>query len=371
MITAAENETQPQAQPICALGANGFVFSLAALPAFGFVFSSPGLPETRVRGLPAGNHAGVGGCRPVTSTLVWACGYCCDGTASGSLDQRFYANTYGRFNTPDPYKASGGTSDPASWNRYSYVEGDPVNAKDPRGLFLYAAEDNDGGGGDDGGDDDFGWDYFGPVYYQPQSPQQPAGGGGGGSPPCNPTGSSAVTTEISFILKNYQAAAAVAKEADQGFQGLNAQNFNAADVLGWAAQESGYQQPSANPDSGLKSGNLDYFNLRAGALWINQVACPSGANSYWACFGSFQGAAEAALFSPTQYGSYQGAPNVSAGFVLGQQLGSGASLATAFQTMSSAVHYAQNPNYGTAVQSAVNSVSSLLPCLQQHYASSF
>ena len=58
---------------------------------------SGSLPETRVRGLPAGNHAGVGGCWPVTSTLVWGCGYSCDGTASGSLDQYYYAPDGKRF----------------------------------------------------------------------------------------------------------------------------------------------------------------------------------------------------------------------------------------------------------------------------------
>ena len=49
-------------------------------------------------------------------------------------DQRYYASTYGRFNTPDPYKASGGPQSPASWNRYSYTRGDPVNRYDPSGL---------------------------------------------------------------------------------------------------------------------------------------------------------------------------------------------------------------------------------------------
>ena len=34
--------------------------------------------------------------------------------------------------------ASGGPSDPGSWNRYSYVEGDPVNAYDPVGTFMCA-----------------------------------------------------------------------------------------------------------------------------------------------------------------------------------------------------------------------------------------
>ena len=51
-----------------------------------------------------------------------------------TTDQRYYASTYGRFNTADPYQASGGPSDPGSWNRYSYTRGDPINRLDPRGL---------------------------------------------------------------------------------------------------------------------------------------------------------------------------------------------------------------------------------------------
>ncbi len=37
--------------------------------------------------------------------------------------------------TPDPYRASAGRKDPQSWNRYSYVGGDPVNRIDRRGLY--------------------------------------------------------------------------------------------------------------------------------------------------------------------------------------------------------------------------------------------
>jgi RHS repeat-associated protein len=51
-------------------------------------------------------------------------------------DQRYYASNWGRFMSPDPYRASGGPSDPGSWNRYSYVEGDPVNFGDPRGTTI-------------------------------------------------------------------------------------------------------------------------------------------------------------------------------------------------------------------------------------------
>jgi RHS repeat-associated protein len=49
-------------------------------------------------------------------------------------DQRYYASTYGRFNTPDPYQGSARLPDPLTWNRYVYVFDDPANGNDPRGL---------------------------------------------------------------------------------------------------------------------------------------------------------------------------------------------------------------------------------------------
>jgi RHS repeat-associated protein len=42
---------------------------------------------------------------------------------------RYYAAQWGRFTTPDPYQASAQLANPQSWNRYSYVENDPVNRK--------------------------------------------------------------------------------------------------------------------------------------------------------------------------------------------------------------------------------------------------
>jgi RHS repeat-associated protein len=54
-------------------------------------------------------------------------------TGLRTIVQRYYASTYGRFNTADQYMASGGPGDPGSWNRYSYVGGDPVNFIDPFG----------------------------------------------------------------------------------------------------------------------------------------------------------------------------------------------------------------------------------------------
>lgn len=62
------------------------------------------------------------------------------GTGLDYADQRHYSNIHGRFLTPDPYVASAGVESPGSWNRYSYVEGDPINWRDPSGLFSACPE---------------------------------------------------------------------------------------------------------------------------------------------------------------------------------------------------------------------------------------
>jgi RHS repeat-associated protein len=50
-------------------------------------------------------------------------------------DQRYYSWAGGRFATPDPAcLAAVDPANPSTWNRYSYVNGDPVNSVDPSGL---------------------------------------------------------------------------------------------------------------------------------------------------------------------------------------------------------------------------------------------
>ncbi|MDO8941627.1 MAG: RHS repeat-associated core domain-containing protein, partial [Desulfobacterales bacterium] len=56
------------------------------------------------------------------------------GTGLDYAVNRYYSSQMGRFLTADPYQASGGPANPGSWNRYAYVEGDPVNYHDPGGL---------------------------------------------------------------------------------------------------------------------------------------------------------------------------------------------------------------------------------------------
>jgi len=49
---------------------------------------------------------------------------------------RYHSSYWGRFQTPDPFGGSYDLTDPQSFNRYAYVENDPINFTDPLGLFL-------------------------------------------------------------------------------------------------------------------------------------------------------------------------------------------------------------------------------------------
>jgi len=64
--------------------------------------------------------------------------YTRDATGLDYADQRYYSSAPGRFLTPDPYSATVTSlrdpANPQTWNRYAYVEGDPVNFVDPSGL---------------------------------------------------------------------------------------------------------------------------------------------------------------------------------------------------------------------------------------------
>ena len=80
-------------------------------------------------------------------------------------DQRYHQPGMGRFTSPDPSATSAKLSDPGSWNRYSYVGGDPINRMDPSGLCSeYMGQLSD--------DDDEGLGilpYSGPCQFDPVS----------------------------------------------------------------------------------------------------------------------------------------------------------------------------------------------------------
>jgi RHS repeat-associated protein len=59
-----------------------------------------------------------------------------DATGMAHTLWRQYDSRAGRWTAPDPYGGSMSVGDPQSFNRYSYVNNDPVNKVDPTGLML-------------------------------------------------------------------------------------------------------------------------------------------------------------------------------------------------------------------------------------------
>ena len=64
-----------------------------------------------------------------------------DGNASDEAMFRRYNRWWSRFDQPDPYAGSYDMADPQSFNRYGYVQNDPVNFIDPSGLV---SQEDDG-----------------------------------------------------------------------------------------------------------------------------------------------------------------------------------------------------------------------------------
>ncbi len=56
---------------------------------------------------------------------------------------RYMSPGMGRFITPDPSSASAKSGDPATWNRYAYTGGDPINRVDRSGLIFGGTDDPD------------------------------------------------------------------------------------------------------------------------------------------------------------------------------------------------------------------------------------
>jgi RHS repeat-associated protein len=102
--------------------------------------------------------------------------YTRDSVVQDYADQRYYAVGMGRFGTPDP-STGVRLGVPATWNKYTYVHGDPINFYDPRGLneadpdgycpAEYESCDYPGGGDGDGG----GGGGGGSSFVEPHGPE--------------------------------------------------------------------------------------------------------------------------------------------------------------------------------------------------------
>ena len=61
--------------------------------------------------------------------------YMRDNVTKDYADQRYYAVGMGRFNSADP-STGDSSAEPATWNKYAYVVGDPINYIDPTGQWY-------------------------------------------------------------------------------------------------------------------------------------------------------------------------------------------------------------------------------------------
>ncbi len=203
-------------------------------------------------------------------------------------DQRYYANNFGRFMSPDPSSDSGGPSDPQSWNRYSYVGNDPVNFFDRFGLLRSKVEE----GGDGSVEDDsvfdcllttpFFWDFKQSVAYCTggginfgQGQGNPGGGGIKGAR--GPSAGTAHSPGSSIGPAGYSAAIALLKAASADcLKDLDAASSNAA-----TAALSGSQiiytwglVPTINADDQITNGSRSLTSVQAtptqpATIWIN------------------------------------------------------------------------------------------------------
>jgi len=103
-----------------------------------------------------------------------------DGNGSDDAMHRRFDATASRFSQPDPYDGSYSLTDPQSFNRYAYVQNDPVNFVDPTGLDDCTEFDEYGAciiG--DGGPDPFDDPFFNGSNdrLNPYVPMREVGGG--------------------------------------------------------------------------------------------------------------------------------------------------------------------------------------------------
>ena len=143
MFTAAKIETQFQPPPICAFGANGFVFSLAAKPHQGHRLPTAVLYQgfapvisSTTTGIAASLYDFR--VRPRCTGQERDADTAADLTGFDNFQARMLAGSQGRFLSPDPDNAGAAPEYPQTWNAYGYVANNPLANTDPDGLFCPA-----------------------------------------------------------------------------------------------------------------------------------------------------------------------------------------------------------------------------------------
>lgn len=222
---------------------------------------------------------------------------------------RYHAPGTGRFLTPDPYRAiSTGPANPtvpASWNRYAYVQGDPINFHDPDGLIILAPSDPGGGC----------WDLEDPFcqdpgpYIQPPTTKDDL-------PSCDDL----LAQWIDSYLTTYKGPTGIGSPlwgglTTWGTPGMDAgvylvnlgkqDNVDPAFILGIARAESSMGQNTAQLNGGIYNvyGNTNHFYGGALPLYTNYF---DPTNDVFSLIGGKNYVGAGLLTSYNAYGTYEG-----------------------------------------------------------------
>jgi RHS repeat-associated protein len=278
-----------------------------------------------------------------------------DGFGQDYANARYYNSNLGRFWSPDPIGVKAVDSkNPTSWNLYAYVNGDPVNFKDPQGLFLPANPSNES----DDSPPDFNVCMIYPYYpgcgSRNDSPVlSPAGFS---YPKCNPNHDSATTAQLQFVASYYSAALAEAATIQSEMPTLangtqeqaNLSNLTDA-FLDWSAWESHW----GNSEYTL---NGNYFGYGLPSSLSNQT---SWGDELTYILGVVPSADRNPNYGKAPYSSFLvealiASPNASPSQILQSIANAG---------------YNASPNYGNAIAGPKGiNVQPLIDCLEQYYA---
>jgi RHS repeat-associated protein len=260
---------------------------------------------------------------------------------------RYYASQIGRFTTADPYVASGGSEAPQGWNRYAYVQNDPVNYGDPSGLTMISANQDELVCIDvwnrEGWSERCTW----VINDSPNAAQKP-----------HDCTSDFPGFEVTFVQTNYQGAADVASE----YTSSDADTLTVA-FLDWGAWETGWSTKA------LWKKNHNFFGMHPGQ-WggLTNVPCPEGAVRGAQCFApaSYEAELTAALGNVPHTITNHNRGNLSYGGFLRQALANdpNASAATLLQAIATAGWNAADPNYGSTLNQLTDTMKDIISCLK-------
>ncbi len=277
---------------------------------------------------------------------------------------RYYASGSGRFLTPDPGMTGARPDSPGSWNRFAYVQGDPMKFFDPSGRnqaspdvefcgaefewwqcsggigFVSSGEGSGsdwGSGGSGGGPFCAGGSQFapspGPIDPLCAPPPPP--------PPPQDCSSTFDTNQIDFVLVHSSEAQFLER-----YTGIR------ADVmLGWGAFEGGWGI------KGVSVTNNNFFG------WTGPGDVQCVRKNGFGCFSDpgFLRSGLAALTGPN-YFSYGGHTGVKALDILLDQFSIGASISRAFDSLARS-GYTPDKGYGRGVAADVAQVGKIEDCL--------